>query len=329
MTRGTEGAGGPSPTLTDRRYRGAVQPPPSLDDWLRATASRLAGQPDATLSRRESGAVLALAGDVVIKAHPAGTDTAALARRLRVAATYPALLLPPLADLLPLPGDVGGPGQVASVWRRVEVLAPDTPAAPWAQAATSLAVLHRSPVPDAAAGLTCGAPDRLDRALDRALDRLRALADTGSGPSSARVVLSAGRAVRRALADAGPAAAQTQPRLTHGDWHLGQLGRVDAASPWVMLDVDDLGLGDPAWDLGRPAGFWAAGLLDDASWAGFLDAYRAAGGPAVPAQGDPWPRLDLVARAAVVVAAVRELRAAQPDAESLAVLVEVCGRMPR
>ena len=47
--------------------------------------------------------------------------------------------------------------------------------------------------------------------------------------------------------------------LVHGDWHLGQLARVDAE--WRLLDIDDVGLGDPAWDLGRPAGFWAAGLL--------------------------------------------------------------------
>jgi predicted trehalose synthase len=43
--------------------------------------------------------------------------------------------------------------------------------------------------------------------------------------------------------------------LVHGDWHLGQLGR--RGEHWVLIDVDDLGVGDPAWDLARPAGFWA------------------------------------------------------------------------
>ena len=50
----------------------------------------------------------------------------------------------------------------------------------------------------------------------------------------------------------------------------------------MLIDVDDLGVGDPAWDLARPAGFWAAGLIPDDDWATFLDAYRDAGGPALP-----------------------------------------------
>ena len=104
----------------------------------------------------------------------------------------------------------------------------------------------------------------------------------------------------RSLPRASPTA------LVHGDWHLGQLARVDGG--WRLLDIDDVGLGDPAWDLGRPAGFWAAGLLGDEQWRAFLDGYRASGGPGVPPDGDPWPRLDLPARCAVFVAAVRELR---------------------
>jgi hypothetical protein len=52
--------------------------------------------------------------------------------------------------------------------------------------------------------------------------------------------------------------------------------------------VDDLGVGDPAWDLARPAGFWAAGLIPDDDWAAFLQSFRDAEGPAVP-PGDPWP----------------------------------------
>jgi hypothetical protein len=45
---------------------------------------------------------------------------------------------------------------------------------------------------------------------------------------------------------------------------LGQLGwRLGAL---VLIDVDDLGVGDPAADLARPAGFWAAGLLPDGDW---------------------------------------------------------------
>lgn len=104
--------------------------------------------------------------------------------------------------------------------------------------------------------------------------------------------------------------------LVHGDWHLGQLGRLSGS--WVLIDVDDLGAGDPAWDLARPAGFWAAGLIPDDDWARFLDAYRDARGPAVPA-GDPWPVLEPFARAAVVQAAAHH-----PDDE---LLQAACARM--
>jgi aminoglycoside phosphotransferase (APT) family kinase protein len=103
----------------------------------------------------------------------------------------------------------------------------------------------------------------------------------------------------------------------HGDWHLGQLGRQSATAPWLLIDVDDLGVGDPAWDLARPAGFWAAGLIPDDDWAAFLQSYRDAGGPAVP-HGDPWRELDPFARAAMIQAAAND-----PDDELLA----ACERM--
>jgi aminoglycoside phosphotransferase (APT) family kinase protein len=116
--------------------------------------------------------------------------------------------------------------------------------------------------------------------------------------------------------------------LVHGDWHLGQLGR-RAGGPWTLIDVDDLGLGDPAWDLARTAGFWAAGLLPDADWRVFLDAYREAGGLALPpAAADPWPVLEPFARAAVVqAAAVGAVNGRQDDAQEM--LVDACARMVR
>ncbi len=106
--------------------------------------------------------------------------------------------------------------------------------------------------------------------------------------------------------------------LVHGDWHLGQLGRRSATEPWLLIDVDDLGVGDPVWDLARPAGFWAAGLIPDDDWTTFIDAYRDAAGPALPA-GDPWQVLELFARAAVVQAAANH-----PDDE---LLIAACARM--
>ena len=86
----------------------------------------------------------------------------------------------------------------------------------------------------------------------------------------------------------------------------------------MLIDIDDLGAGDPAWDLARPAGFWAAGLIPDDDWATFLDAYRDAGGSALP-RSDPWPVLEPFARAAVVQAAAHH-----PDDE---LLHAACARM--
>ena len=88
----------------------------------------------------------------------------------------------------------------------------------------------------------------------------------------------------------------------------------------MLIDVDDLGVGDPAWDLARPAGFWAAGLIPDSDWTVFVDAYRTAGGAALPpAPIDPWPVLEPFARAAVIQAA-----ASNPDDE---LLLAACARM--
>ena len=111
--------------------------------------------------------------------------------------------------------------------------------------------------------------------------------------------------------------------LVHGDWHLGQLGR--RAGTWVLIDVDDLGVGDPVWDLARPAGFWAAGLIPDDGWAAFLQSYRDADGPAVP-QGDPWPVLEPFARAAVIHAAASGVAHGDDD-ETQSALLAACARM--
>src|SRR6185503_10428733 len=105
--------------------------------------------------------------------------------------------------------------------------------------------------------------------------------------------------VERWLRDDAGGERPGRPRtLVHGDFHLGQLVR--HAGRWRLIDVDDLGTGDPAWDLARPAAWFAAGVLDPAGWAALLAGYRAAGGPAVPPDGDPWPVLDPFARALTV-----------------------------
>jgi aminoglycoside phosphotransferase (APT) family kinase protein len=113
--------------------------------------------------------------------------------------------------------------------------------------------------------------------------------------------------------------------VVHGDWHLGQLGRRSSTAPWLLIDVDDLGVGDPAWDLARPAGFWAAGLIPDDDWAAFLQSYRDADGPAVP-PADPWPVLEPFARAAVIHAATAGVAHGDDD-ETQAALLMACARM--
>lgn len=270
--------------------------------------------PEEALVRRStpSGAELALAGDVVVKLHHPRTDAAALAARLD------AVTLPTLAPLWvqpverrPLPAP---DGRLATVWPRVEVLVEGADDHPWAAAGRLLAAQHAvEPDDRLTKDLPAqGGPARVQRALTRVhrLDHPArpALVDLGG----------------RLLADATSEPARRA--VVHGDWHLGQLAQTREGLR--LLDVDDLGLGDPAWDLSRPAGFWAAGVLDDTAWETFLQAYRDAGGPAVPAQGDPWPHLDLPARCAVFVATVRAIsfQAAHSGYPADA-LLEACSRM--
>ncbi|WP_032795838.1 aminoglycoside phosphotransferase, partial [Streptomyces sp. HCCB10043] len=116
------------------------------------------------------------------------------------------------------------------------------------------------------------------------------------------------------------------------DGHLGQLVRHPAPDgPWLLIDMDDAGVGDPAWDLGRPAAWYAAGLLAPEDWSTFLDAYRAAGGPAVPADGDPWPALDVPARALTVqtaAVALAKCAAEQRDPDDHEqLMIESCARI--
>lgn len=254
----------------------------------------VAGDPPWVSTR--SGADLQFGDGWVMKRHRIGTDVEQLSRRMAFAVAS-STFVPPV-----LPGPVVRAGRPLTVWPLVEVVDPDADPLPWTQAGALLARLHETPpTPDLPRH---GWSARLARAAARAPVPL---ADLG----------------RRLVAQADRPEAV---RVLHGDWHLGQLGGWDDG--WRLLDVDDLGVGDPAWDLARPAGFWAAGLLPEAGWDAFLTGYRDAGGPAVPANGDPWPALDLPARCAIFVAAVREVSAPSPDQYLAAVLVEACHAMP-
>ncbi|MFH9402792.1 phosphotransferase family protein [Streptomyces sp. NPDC017638] len=282
-----------------------------------ATAS-LATRPDATVVRHAG---------VVAKAHASGTDPTALALRVATAAGLPDVLLPPLA---PVPVPLRDPyDRLVTLWPYGAPVDPDDPdAAPWEAVAILLARLHRAPVPT---GLP---PMRGPAKAARALHRLRsALRTTPHAPArpAARPVLAAWAALPAwARADApmpGPAV------LCHGDLHLGQLVRHPAPDgPWRLIDVDDLGAGVPAWDLARPAAWYACGLLPPDEWTRFLSAYRRAGGPAVPADGDPWPVLDVPARALTVqtaaLAITKALAAGRPLDEVEQAVADACARMP-
>ncbi|WP_181009664.1 phosphotransferase family protein, partial [Streptomyces sp. B188M101] len=145
-------------------------------------------------------------------------------------------------------------------------------------------------------------------------------------------VLACWRALPAWARGEGPPPAPRAGYLCHGDLHLGQLVRHPAPDgPWLLIDVDDAGAGDPAWDLARPAAWYAAGLLDPEDWSAFLDAYRSVGGPAVPADGNPWPELDVPARALTVQTAALALAkcAAEkrdPD-EPEQLMIESCARI--
>lgn len=247
--------------------------------------------------------MITAAGDAVLKRHAPGSDAALLAGQLAVAGTRPwsSVLLAPLSGT-PVPAPSG---DLLTLWPRVDVLSPADPELPWAEAGELLARLHGLPVPAL-------------QPHNGAARLARALRATGGLPADAAALL---RPLAAGLLRRWPAPAASD-RLVHGDFHLGQLGRTPTGA-LVLLDLDDLGLGHPAWDLGRPAGFHAAGLLDDEAWDAFRGGYERGGGR-MPA-GGPGTPLDHAARAAVVIAAVREASGHSDD--TAGALLAACARM--
>ncbi|AKN74944.1 aminoglycoside phosphotransferase [Streptomyces sp. PBH53] len=279
--------------------------------------------PSSSLADRQDATVVRHA-DTVAKAHDPVTDPTALALRVSTAARLPDLLLPPLT---PAPAILHG--RLVTFWPYGLPVDPDDPdAAPWEAAATLLARLHRTPVPACLPPMR--GPAKAARALGRLHAALRGTPQAAARPA-ARPVLAAWAALPAWARDDAPMPGP--PALCHGDLHLGQLVRHPAPDgPWKLIDVDDLGAGVPAWDLARPAAWYACGLLPPGEWTRFLTAYRQAGGPAVPADGDPWPALDVPARALTVqtaaLAVAKALAADRPLDEVEQAVVDACARMP-
>ncbi|WP_369388136.1 phosphotransferase family protein [Streptomyces sp. CG1] len=275
-----------------------------------AIPTLLADRPDATVVRHAG---------TVAKAHAPDTDRAELTLRLATAAGLPDVLLSPLA-----PAPTALQDRLVTFWPYGAPVDPDAPdAAPWEATATLLARLHRTTPLDGLPPMR--GPAKAARAVARLHTVLRSEPHPAAGP------------VLRAWA-ALPAWARAEapmpgvPALCHGDLHLGQLVRHPAPDgPWRLIDVDDLGTGVPAWDLARPAAWYACGLLPPDEWTRFLGAYQRAGGPAVPAAGDPWPALDVPARALTVqtsaLALAKALAARRPLDEVEQQLVDACARM--
>ncbi|MEV0448671.1 aminoglycoside phosphotransferase family protein [Streptomyces sp. NPDC050600] len=274
------------------------------------------------LADRDDGTVVRH-GRLVLKSHAPGGEPVALRSRVGVAA------LPELAGVLlpPLPSPRAAlDGRLVTAWPYGAPVDPEDPgAAPWEEAGRLLALLHRTPAPP---GLP---PMRAPLKAALAVDRMRRAAP--DHPATA-TVLSAWRTL---TPDAGTPPASPAPAplaLCHGDFHLGQLVR---APHWRLIDVDDLGVGDPAWDLARPAAWFAAGLLPPEVWSRFLGAYEGDGGPATGSggagerAGDPWARLDVPARALTVQTAALALAKSTAEGRPLDevedVMIDTCARI--
>ena len=264
-----------------------------------------------------SGARLLLGPRDVTKWHRPGTDPAALARRLA--------LWPDDVGLRLLDADLSA-SPPRTRWPRAEPMSEEHP--DWQEAGALLGRLHRRVAHEASPRGPRGSG-------------LVSLDISASAPSGCAASHDAPRhgwpaRLARAAERAGPAWLRRlgaglldevdhhdEPGwLIHGDFHLGQMGWLDGR--WWLLDPDDLGAGDPAWDLARAAGFWAAGLLPDADWHQFVDGYRGTARTPLAAAPDPWEHLDLPARAAVFVAACRPEAHDPATAEAL---LEACSRM--
>jgi hypothetical protein len=274
---------------------------------MRGATATLADRPDATVVRH---------AHTVAKAHASDTAATELTPRLTTASRLAGVLLPPLS---PTPVDLHG--RLVTFWPYGTPVDPENPdAAPWEDAAALLARLHLTPAP------TPLPPMRGPAKAALAVARLRAV---GAYPAAVPVLRAWSTLPAWARAEAAMPDTAT---LCHGDLHLGQLVRHPAPDgPWLLIDVDDLGPGVPAWDLARPAAWFACGLLPPDEWTRFLTAYRTAGGPAVPADGDPWPALDVPARALTVQTAARSIAKAVAADRALdeveQALVDACDRM--
>ncbi|WP_245667554.1 phosphotransferase family protein [Actinomadura macra] len=273
------------------------------------TSPSQATEPETLYDRH--GVLVVRVGDVAVKAHQPDREYGVpFLERTRLAETLQHIVVGPLAP----PIDVDG--RTVTISPYGEPVNPEEEL-PWEDGARLLAALHSVPVPPDAP--SWGRPTRVGRLVSR----------LGNGPAE--------DVVRRAFATLPAwvqgAAGEPSGRaecLIHGDWHLGQMVR-GTDRQWRLIDIEDLGRGVPAWDLARPAALYSAGVLPPEEWGRFLDAYRAARGPAVPATGDPWAALDLPARSLAIQIAATCVISAGNENRSLdgseQAMVDACARI--
>ncbi len=303
------------PALTarvrERAHAGAPDCPCGGAPSPAPPAPPLADRPDATVVRHAG---------IVAKAHAADADPAELALRVTVAARLPGILLPPARPdarraarsarhvlAVRHPCGPGGPGRGR----------PGRPRPPL------LARLHRTPAPIA---VPPHARPREGRASRRPPPDRRP-----APPPPPPPCCTPGPPSPPGPGRGGPPCRTRTPSATATSTSASSYATPRPEGPWLLIDVDDLGTGVPAWDLARPAAWYACGLLSPDDWHRFLTAYRAAGGPAVPPHGDPWPALDVPARALTAQTAAwavaKAAAADRPLDEVERSLVDACARM--
>lgn len=257
-----------------------------------APPSSAPAEPETLYDRH--GVLVVRVGDVVVKAHQADREHGApFLERIRLAGTLPGVVIGPLGQ----PLSVQGRTVTVSVFGDPVDPQQDLP---WEDGARLLAELHSTTIP--AYAPRWGRPTRVARLVSRL-----------AGGSAEDEVRRAFATLPSWIRGEGREPSGTAERLIHGDWHLGQMVRAQDGR-WRLIDIEDLGRGDPAWDLARPAALYSAGVLHPDEWGRFLGAYQSAGGPAVPAGGDPWTALDVPARSlAIQIAATCVISARRED----------------
>lgn len=227
--------------------------------------------------------------DIVLLKHTPGVRADDVAARLTAASTDPvrALFTTPLSALPMRAPD----GRLLSLEPRLD-LAQDANPVPWREIGGlvgRLQAIPRAEIPFL--------PEHGGRA---AVTAALARADAFHPGGSTDILRELGRTLLRTWPPVG------RKTLVHGNLMLSTIGRLPGTPSWMFRDVRTLGVGDASWDLGRPAGLWAAGMLDDQSWAAFASGYAEAGGR-LSLTDDPLATLDHPARCAVFMAAVREV----------------------